>query len=55
MRPGLENRNQSAEQVLDIIMRHAPESQFVNVSNFSNFNNVLILTFINQFINFIHI
>lgn len=34
LRPGLaQNREQSAVQVLDIIMRHAPESKFVNVSN----------------------
>lgn len=37
MGPGLRNRDQTAEQVLDIIMRHAPESRFTNVSNFSNF------------------
>ncbi|XP_036143314.1 protein argonaute-2 [Monomorium pharaonis] len=32
LRPGLaENREQTAMQVLDIIMRHAPESRFTNV------------------------
>lgn len=34
LKPGLaQNREQSAIQVLDIIMRHTPESRFTNVSN----------------------
>jgi len=34
LRPGLvENRDQTAIQVLDIIMRHAPESRYFNVSD----------------------
>lgn len=35
LRPGLDeaDRDQTGIQVLDIIMRHAPESQFISVSN----------------------
>lgn len=34
MRSGLvEDMNQTAIQVLDIILRHAPESRFINVSH----------------------
>lgn len=34
LKPGfVGNRDQTAIQVLDIIMRHAPESRFDNVSN----------------------
>lgn len=34
LKPGLAgNRDQTAIQVLDIIMRHAPESAYFNVSN----------------------
>jgi len=34
LKPGLaENKDRTALQVLDIIMRHAPESRFINVSD----------------------
>lgn len=35
LQPGLDevDRDQTGIQVLDIIMRHGPESQYVNVSN----------------------
>jgi len=35
LRPGLDeaDRDQTGIQVLDIIMRHAPESRFLSVSN----------------------
>lgn len=35
LRPGLDEaeRDQTSIQVLDIIMRHAPESRFLSVSN----------------------
>lgn len=34
LKPGLAgNKDQTAIQVLDLIMRHAPESRFINVSN----------------------
>lgn len=38
LQPGFAaNRDQTAVQVLDIILRHAPEARFLNVSNLHNF------------------